>query len=886
MSRVGAVTSRLLRRLHCVGLSVVLLMAAAPATFAWELTSRDEGAAALRISHQTAEVATANYVFWGPNFAWAGARLQFGDRRPDGAQRFHLAVEKLGISADGTIAAAKPNEIVWTYDFNVEKALSGISGGGLDFKLDLTADTLQGFKSDPQLLPDNTGWRWEAAKGQFLTVAFSEPIARVFFERGQKNNIRAMFFGPDVAAGKKAVTMKITLPEGGKQTIPLAERYGEADTAKWFSGALDPQASFIDLSDLNEKPAGKHGFVQAKGDQFVFSDGTPVRFWGANVQAYSLFVQAKDGKSPDKALIDRQARRIAQLGFNLIRLHHHDSGTWVRQNLIAPGETSQQLNEPALDSYFYWVKALKENGIYVWVDLHVGRAFREGDNIPGFEDLAGKTAQGARQDAGVTAKGYTHLNERIEELMKKFNEQLLTRVNPYTGLALKDEPVVMGMLLSNEDDLTNHFGNLFLPDKNHPFHQKIFERLAADFAKRHGLPLQEVGKTWVPGLSKLFLNDLEHAWSARMIAHLRGLGVKAPITSGHQWGNCPLFSLPALTVGDMIDAHTYENGEFLNDDPRFTPNFAHSIAASQLADRPLTITEYNSGASEVKDPFTIPLYLAGLAVFQGWDAPMLYGYSQDSFRGADFSPWSSYNLPHVMGLMPAAAVLFREGHVQPAKQTKFVQLDREKTYFRSVTVRNSRALRTALETHRLMIGLPDVAELDWDKATAVPPGAEVVSDLDKDFIPAGQSFVESDTGEMRRDWQKGIFTINTPKSQVASGWLGGEKIALADCSFEIVTPKATVALTSLDGQPLVGSRKILLSTAARAQLPKRNAPIRSEPVRGTVTLRSKAADFQLVPLKSDGSRQPAISLRHTGGAYEFEIPADQATHWFLLAPAK
>jgi len=40
----------------------------------------------------------------------------------------------------------------------------------------------------------------------------------------------------------------------------------------------------VDISFIfeNEKPAGKHGFLQVKGENFVFEDGTPAKFWGTN----------------------------------------------------------------------------------------------------------------------------------------------------------------------------------------------------------------------------------------------------------------------------------------------------------------------------------------------------------------------------------------------------------------------------------------------------------------------------------------------------------------------------------------------------------------------------------------------------------------------------
>ena len=47
----------------------------------------------------------------------------------------------------------------------------------------------------------------------------------------------------------------------------------------------DPMSAPLDISYLfeAEKPAGKHGFLRAEGEQFVFEDGTAVRFWGTTI---------------------------------------------------------------------------------------------------------------------------------------------------------------------------------------------------------------------------------------------------------------------------------------------------------------------------------------------------------------------------------------------------------------------------------------------------------------------------------------------------------------------------------------------------------------------------------------------------------------------------
>ena len=45
----------------------------------------------------------------------------------------------------------------------------------------------------------------------------------------------------------------------------------------------------ISFAFETEKPAGKHGFLQTRGREFVFEDGTPVRFWGTNFNGCGCF---------------------------------------------------------------------------------------------------------------------------------------------------------------------------------------------------------------------------------------------------------------------------------------------------------------------------------------------------------------------------------------------------------------------------------------------------------------------------------------------------------------------------------------------------------------------------------------------------------------------
>ena len=131
-----------------------------------------------------------------------------------------------------------------------------------------------------------------------------------------------------------------------------------------------------------ERPAGKHGFLKTKGEQLVFEDGKIAKFWGTNITAYALFDTPKDN-------VKLQARRLSELGFNLVRIHHFDS-MWVDPNIFGPQKSNntKTIDRNSLEKIDWWIKCLKDEGIYVWLDLHAERHLKSGDDISAFEEIA------------------------------------------------------------------------------------------------------------------------------------------------------------------------------------------------------------------------------------------------------------------------------------------------------------------------------------------------------------------------------------------------------------------------------------------------------------------------------------------------------------------
>ena len=58
--------------------------------------------------------------------------------------------------------------------------------------------------------------------------------------------------------------------------------------------------------------------------------------------------------------------------------------------------------------------------------------------------------------------------------MQRFAEDYVSHLNPFTGLRYKDDPAIIALLLTNENDVTHHFGNALLPDKKVPLHNAIY----------------------------------------------------------------------------------------------------------------------------------------------------------------------------------------------------------------------------------------------------------------------------------------------------------------------------------------------------------------------------------------------------------------------------
>ena len=175
-------------------------------------------------------------------------------------------------------------------------------------------------------------------------------------------------------------------------------------------------------------------------DEFVGIDahghftvkGNCIRFFGTNCVG--------DGAFPDKSESFFIAGRLRKMGFNLIRFHHLDN-PWSAGSLFEQARDTRHLNLIVLDRMEKFISELKKNNIYANINLLVSRTFNSLDGVPDADSIRNY------------GKGVTLFDRQLIDLQKEYASQLLTHANPYTGLALVNDPVMAMLEIINENSL-------------------------------------------------------------------------------------------------------------------------------------------------------------------------------------------------------------------------------------------------------------------------------------------------------------------------------------------------------------------------------------------------------------------------------------------------
>ena len=650
-----------------------------------------------------------------------------------------------------------------------------------------------------------------------------------------------------------------------------------------------------DLTCLLDAPAGHAGFVRVQNGHFVKPDGSRLRFWGINATG--------PGALPTHANADLLAAGLARRGINCVRLHALD-----RPGRIFPKDSGNTLSlDPTqLDRLDYFVAALKRHGIYVNLNLNVVREYQPGDGVRDFQYIG-------------NAKIMTYFDARLLELQRDYARQLLTHLNPYTKTTYGNEPAVALIEFVNEnsllagwcggglDNISRSYAN-DLTEKFNTWLSRNVDAAAITAWRRQagvaeGAPLPRLRSKEIAEAdterfrteAKFYL-ELERDFFLGMEKFLRDeLHVRSLFTgtSDHAYAKTGLPHLAASSVLEVVDGHKYwqhpNRGHIGNspmvDDPRNATVI--ELSRTAIVGKPFIVTEANHPFPNEYAAEGIP-FLAAYGALQDWDGIFYYSLIHHDLDDMDSSVRHHFDLAMDAGRMAQlapGALLFLRGDVAPARTTH------TRTYTREQVIDSIRLDGRPYYTPGFPKGLAlmqavRIGSLDGP-ATAAFPSFELSSPMN------------SDTGELTwRFAQKkgaGLVTVDTPRSQAAMGFIGADRVKLANVELRMETPFSAVTLSALDDAPISRARRLMLTATARTAntgqvwSAKRDvletwggAPACTEPVRGRVTLRGLSGATKLSVTALDGGDQPAAEsagqrLRADSDEWTLDLNAPEST---------
>ena len=662
----------------------------------------------------------------------------------------------------------------------------------------------------------------------------------------------------------------------------------QTDTTDWYTWALQRNVSAPPQSHPVVGPANRP-IHRGEDGHFRYPDGERARFWGVNLTGRSAIPPQDEAKEV--------AQQLARLGFNAVRIHHIDSthGQLVNPKRHLPNEPD--LLPDRLDDLDYFVSALKEAGIYLFLEVATLRELSPKDGLPPAGSLPG-----GHKLASMFRPLWT------QAYLDAF-ESLWGRINPYTGVSYAEEPAVALLELSNEHSLLANWGGGI--EGLHKNHLLILDQLWNRWLQQKYPSETALRKAWAgsPSHGGLLAGEsfdsenvrreplhpgLRHAYPHRRLLDLNAfyseleaqfydavsekalsMGFSQPVVASMSFGRPQLQHI--YGKWDAADLHLEwdqtRNRRLLSNDSALQNPRDHRLlesAAFAVEDQAFVVTELNH-------PFPnrymaeAPLLWATLASVQDWDAIIWFEWLVDSSADRDNFVHSQFDLSHATvksAQMPTASSLFRSGAIAPASGKMTIHRPLESAILQTLLG------KTALPWN---MGRPDFW-LTHRIRTAL--GDAPVSDIEG--TPAEH---------LHWDEARGVLTVDLPSTQAV---IGPDSAVLSSLRTYL-EDWAAVSLTSHDLLPLGESTSALLTIATRQENTGMAwdlaysvvrawgvAPILIAPARGRISFRWPERPLVTV-LGSDGEAIGTLPVkRERGGWWRLEIDASVRSPWLQI----
>lgn len=656
--------------------------------------------------------------------------------------------------------------------------------------------------------------------GKEVRLSFDKPVFCLIQDNRRFNSETYSFrFGFSHQTFRKGMTYAVTCDLTASEPItlgsgsPIVLRPGKEWIPLRYSKNIEP-GSVLDFSvmGLCDAPAGKYGRVVAKDGHFEFANrlGVKQRFYGVNFCAR--------GNYPEKAVADEVAERLRMLGYNAIRVHHHDSP------LTADAPAGEVLNPKMADRLDYFLAACYKRGIYVTTDLFVSRSVRWRD--------VGIDKPGVIKHR--TYKALAVLHEPATQNLERYTRAFLTHVNPYTGRSYAEEPGLMSLSLINENNIswdwyetrdlncTKQEWKKWLAAKRAEFAGKPSAPGEPSWDQVSDLPPRKDSSGLDGSACAIFRADIERRFFRRMRRLIRDeLHCEIPLTDQNCGSSTPMQSVRAEY--DYVDEHFYvDHPRFLETSWRLPSRCSNSnpllvealpmcgLAFTRLGDKPFTVTEFNfAGPGMYRGVGGI--LTGAMSSLQDWDGVwrFAYAHSEGNLPGNSPVHIGYFNLaddPLSQATDRAAICLYLRGDLPSLRPAATVELSSAELGKLSATQQSIRRnfrepwttkVSTRVDTHAA------AGEVAFRFAEVYTTNG--VSDVFRDRLAANAG---NPTG-LSLNREEGSFTIRTPRT--CGGFAERGAFAAGPLSVRISDTPTTVWVSSVDGAEIARSRRMLLS---------------------------------------------------------------------------
>lgn len=187
--------------------------------------------------------------------------------------------------------------------------------------------------------------------------------------------------------------------------------------------------NLADVSFLNQKSVQNNkirAIVRRNGHFYYEGTDTQIRFFGTNVGYRDAF--------PQKESAMGIAKRLSQLGINVVRFHQMDAvNIW--------NDDYTDFSSEYLDRLHYFIYCLHQNGIYAYISLHVTYVYRQ-------EEFTKEL-----QNVFLYGKALDLFYEPFIQDQINYMKKLIGSYNQYTNCYLYEDPGVAFVELNNENDI-------------------------------------------------------------------------------------------------------------------------------------------------------------------------------------------------------------------------------------------------------------------------------------------------------------------------------------------------------------------------------------------------------------------------------------------------